>query len=177
MTMSKWQKNVLLMTGMGLGVTPLRPAALQGHPVTRGDHDAPVHAQVDAEVGTGVRRPVQSRGLTPHRLAAPAGGGQRAPTRASRSSPGECGRQTNVSASSTPTMRRCSASSAISLRAVSTSGSSGTPLFYSSYRGVTALFSSDRVGMLTYVTAVPLRLPVLGLDPLGTCRWGGGCDS
>jgi hypothetical protein len=27
MTMSKWQKNVLLMTGMGLGVTPLAHGA------------------------------------------------------------------------------------------------------------------------------------------------------
>jgi hypothetical protein len=47
------------------------------------------------------------------------------PVSAARSSPGECGRQTNVSASSTPTIRRPRARSAISRRAVSTSGISG----------------------------------------------------
>jgi len=53
------------------------------------------------------------------------------PISAARSSPGECGRHTNVSLSSTSAMRRCSASSAIRLRAVSTSGSSGTLSLYS----------------------------------------------
>ena len=51
------------------------------------------------------------------------------PVSAARSSPGECGRQTNVSLSSTSVIRRCSASSAIRRRAVSTSGSSGIPSF------------------------------------------------
>ena len=54
------------------------------------------------------------------------------PTSASRSWPGVCGRQTNESASSTPTMRRFRACPAIRLRARSTSGSSGIHLFYRS---------------------------------------------
>jgi len=54
------------------------------------------------------------------------------PASASRSWPGVCGRQTNESASSTPTMRRFRACSAIRLRARSTSGSSGIHLFYRS---------------------------------------------
>jgi putative flavoprotein involved in K+ transport len=61
-------------------------AAFCGPAVRRGDHDAPAHAEVDAEVRTGgsgrFRGPVrgaQPRGLAPHGLPAPVRGDQRAP--------------------------------------------------------------------------------------------------
>ena len=103
------------------------------------------------------------------------------PVSAARSSPGECGRQTNVSLSSTSVMRRCSASSAIRRRAVSTSGSSGIPSFLQVpviaivkirhfvapvYRcgaglhtGSSRIFSRRGAGMLKLVIVVLRRLP------------------
>jgi hypothetical protein len=64
---------------LGLGrlrVPAGRAAALGGVPRRRHDN-APAHAQVDAEVGSGHGRPAHAGGLAPHRLAPAAGGGQR----------------------------------------------------------------------------------------------------
>ena len=60
--------------------------------------------------------------LLPRRRAAVS----RRPTSASRISPGACGRQTQVSESSTSAISRSSAPASITARALSTSGSSGT---------------------------------------------------
>ena len=110
---------------LGLDRRPLRAgadvvAALVDAPVALGDEDPAAHAQVDAEDRG--RRTSRTHIDLPRRWAATS----RRPSRAARISPGACGRQTQVSVSSTSSIRRPSAERSITARADSTSGSSGT---------------------------------------------------